>query len=232
MYILGLDLETTGTDPNKDQITEVGAVIWDVTAKKPVKFLSEIVKGADLPLSDEVVEITGITDADINDWGKDLEPVLSELCEMAAQCEFIVAHNGRAFDKVVLDRHLMQFEGLGIAKPWIDTMTDVPYPGTMKTRKLSYLAAEHGFLNPFSHRAVFDVLSMMKVLSFYDIQDVVALQQSPLVRVVAEVTYEQRDKARLSGFRWDRNSKQWFIEVKQMQLEEMSFPFEISMEHL
>lgn len=230
MLILGLDLETTGIDVATNQIIEVGAAIWDTEQKKLVKTYSELVR-VEAPLTPEVQEVTGISDADLKNWGRDLKSVLEDMCAMAKRCDYIAAHNGRAFDKIVLDRHLDQV-GLEIGHDgkWIDTMTDLPYSNQCKTRKLSYIAAEHGFLNPFSHRALFDVLTMIKVISFYELPEILELQKSPLVRVVADVSYEHRDKARDSGFRWDRNEKQWFIEVKQKQLEAMSFPFRVNME--
>lgn len=229
MLLLGIDLETTSLDIARNEIIEIGAALWDTETEKPVALLSELIYTKS-EISQEITEITGITTSDIRNWGKPLGEVLQRLMPLFEKCDYIIAHNGRNFDKIVLDRHLQAFPEIKYTAEWIDTMTDVPFSNHIKTRKLSYLAAEHGFINPFSHRALFDVLTMLQLVVKYDIAEIVELQKSPLVRVVAEVTFDERDKARESGFRWDRNEKQWFIEVKQVQLAKMSFPFQISME--
>lgn len=49
----------------------------------------------------------------------------------------------------------------------VDTRTDLPVP---LAGKLKYLACERGFINPFPHRALFDVMTMLRILSEYDIE--------------------------------------------------------------
>ena len=143
---------------------------------------------------------------------------------------FLVGHNAISFDSKFLEAAFDSYQMPKIKTPWIDTLTDLPYSQEVKTRKLSYLASEHGFVNPFSHRALFDVLTMLKLLSQYPIEEIIAIQQSPLVKILAHVSYDDRDKARRLGFRWDPQNRCWFAEIKQSILPRMDYPFEYSIE--
>ena len=87
-------------------------------------------------------------------------------------------------------------------------------PPAITTRKLTHLAAEHGFLNPFPHRAVSDVLTMLKVLSHYDIAPVLESARQPSFTVKACVSYDDREKAKARGYRWDAARKIWTKIVK------------------
>lgn len=227
MFVLGLDFETTGVDPRKDDVIEVGAVVWDVDHKKPAAIYSDLIP-ADRPLSDEVMKVTGLTDDDLKRFGQPQDMVFKKLSNLAAKCQYIVAHNGNKFDKLFLERVLQQQPLPNFNLPWIDTLTDIPYPDSIVTRKLSYLAAEHGFLNLFSHRAVFDVLTMMKVVSQYDFNHILKTLNSPMLKIVAQVTYDEKAKAKDMGFRWDPNQRVWYMEIRRAHFEARQFPFPTS----
>jgi DNA polymerase-3 subunit epsilon len=162
MYVLGIDLETTSLDTAEAEIIEIGAVLWDTDRKTPVAMLSEIV----IPhgeVSEETIEITGITMEDIAEHGKPLGEVLERLELLRAKAKAWVGHNAIRFDLPILERFYEAANSL----PWIDTTEDIPYPKEITMHNLTYLAAAHGFLNPFAHRAVFDVLTMLRVFSCY-----------------------------------------------------------------
>lgn len=225
MLVLGLDLETTGLDWESDQIIEVGAVVWDTKNNRPVSLMNRLVDIGGRELNPEIVELTGISNDDLDRFGISEEDALCELMDLAEHCDYVVAHNGTGFDRHFLDRALQKYDQ-SLDMPWIDTLHDVPYRKDVKTRKLSYLAAEHKFLNPYSHRALFDVLTMMTVASEYDWQEIVELSQSPTLRVEAVVSYEERSKAKEAGFRWDAPNRVWIKDMKKLVLDQTSFPFQ------
>lgn len=229
MLILGIDLETTGLNPDTDEIIELGAVIWDTQRQIPIKMYSEMVI-AEKQLSAEITSLTGITDQDLTEWGVSPQEALINLESMARKCSSIVAHNGKEFDQLFIARYLKMYPEVQIDLPWIDTLTDLPYSEALKTRKLSYLAAEHGFLNPFAHRSLFDVLTMMKIFSQYPVEEIVNISRSPMVRVVAHVSFEERDKAKAMGFRWDPTRKEWFAGLREVQAKNTEYPFPTSCE--
>ena len=231
MLVLGLDLETTGLNPESDEIIEVGAVVWDTNRGTPVKIYSELVQ-SQTPVTEEITRITGIKNEDLRAWGVSPQEAFLNLEALAQKCEYIVAHNGLEFDKLFIDRYLATMPDIQLDLPWIDTMTDLPYPEELKTRKLSYVAAEHGFLNPFAHRSLFDVLTMMKVFSSYPLPDVIEFAKSPMVRIVAQVSFAEKDKAKNLGFRWDPNRKEWFHGLREAQMKRAKFPFPVTCETL
>jgi hypothetical protein len=109
--------------------------------------------------------------------------------------------------------------------PWIDTLTDIPYPAEISTRKLSYLAADHGFINPFQHRALFDVLTMLNVLSRYELGAILEFQQIPWVTIQANVSYDDRMLAKEARFFWQaigdkKYPNKWVKRIKKNVFEE------------
>ncbi len=166
MLLLGLDLETTGLDIGSSEIIEIGAVLWDWSRKIPLKINSDLVQ-CEKPVPPEISALTGIEDQQLRDWGLPLNEALARLHDLSLAADYVVAHNGNGFDRLFLERVWLHHPQTKFQKKWIDTLTDLPLGSKINTRKLGYLAAEHGFLNPFSHRAVFDVLTMLKVMSHY-----------------------------------------------------------------
>ena len=107
---------------------------------------------------------------------------------------FIVAHNGISFDKPIFYANATRWDMTApLELPWADTMIDIPYDPSIQTKKLSYLAAEHGFLNPFPHRAVFDVMTMLKMIQDYDMEWLLKLSKEPLVTLIAATTHPKYD---------------------------------------
>jgi DNA polymerase-3 subunit epsilon len=238
MLLVGLDLETNGTDLVNGEITEIGAVLWDTCAQMPLEIFSQMIwHEAQPPLSPDIEFLTGLTTDMLRTHGVPPQIALGELEAFVTQheVEAIVAHNGTEFDRPFLESFSRRFGVPLTAKHWIDTMMDVPYPAHITTRKLTHLAAEHGFLNPFAHRAVFDVLTDLHVLSHYDAAMVLASSKEPNVKIVAETTVPWKDggqstgEAKARGFRWNGDTKQWVKTVKanRVQTEIEGAPFKV-----
>jgi DNA polymerase-3 subunit epsilon len=107
--------------------------------------------------------------------------------------------------------------------PWLDTQYDVDYPRNCAGRSLIYLAGFHGMVNPFPHRAITDVLTMLTILARYEIKQVIANSQRKWLIVQANVSYDERDKAKGKGFRWQSDGsktyeKRWVKRVSEEQL--------------
>jgi DNA polymerase III subunit epsilon len=211
MIVCGLDFETTGLDPAVDAVIEIGAVLWDTEAKIPLRMLSELVQ-TEREISAEITQITGITAQMLDEHGITVETARNRLYELLTFTPYIVAHNGTEFDKQVFDGFWP--DGFPLATHWIDTRTDIVFPPRVTTRNLSYLAAEHGFLNPFRHRAVFDVMTMLRVMSEYDITAIITRSSEPIIHVRADVSFADKDKAKQRGFMWSATSRIWWKSMK------------------
>jgi DNA polymerase-3 subunit epsilon len=230
MYWLGIDFETTGLDATKDRITEVGAVLWDVEGMKPVRIISELVYDFNTGVPDvspEITGLTGITSEMLEQFGANTAAVLQDVNDLSESADYFVAHNA-PFDRAFYEEECARAK---LAKafppylveesiiPWIDTVTDVDYR-TTGSRSLSYLAADHGFVNPFSHRAVFDVLTMFNVISEYDPKQILEWQASPTVILRAMVQYSEKDLAKKLSYRWAPENKHWLKTIKEFNVDE------------
>ena len=227
MLLLGIDLETTGLDTTQCEIIEIGAVLWDTERQAPVVVQNDLIFWEDLELSEEIIQITGITKADLS-FGVEIPIALDRLAELMKQADYAVAHNGTTFDYPILMRDFGEHDINFPMIPWIDTRLDVDFP--TKTRRLVHLAAEHGFANPFAHRAFADVLTMLKILSMYDIEKVIDNSKQPLLEVqaVCAKPWEQNnvpegqkdtDKAKARGYYWNPTRKIWSKNIRKSELE-------------
>jgi DNA polymerase-3 subunit epsilon len=231
MRLLGLDFETNGLNTSEDRVTEIGAVLWDVPTKTPL-----LMEGIYLyddtyaPQPDDIVRLTGITDATLQEFGVHPRVGFARLEEICASFKpsYIVAHNGENFDRPFLKRELGRLDLLAPTLadlPWIDTRADIPFDIEPDSRRLKHLALDQGFINPFAHRAVFDVLTMLRVLAGHDIAKVIEYQKIPFVVCRAMVSFNEKELAKAQRYSWEKIGekvypKMWVKRVKENLLEQ------------
>ena len=204
--VLGLDFETTGLDIEKDRIVEVGAVLWDWERKTPLQILSQIVSNDSGIVSCEpAFKKHGITPEDIATHGLPLSQVLRQLLGLVALADVVMTHNGTKFDIPLLHNECERVGLTATLPQCVDTILDLPLDRNMvESTKLKYMAMDHGVMNPFAHRAIFDVLTMLKMASQYGLAEVMARAKAPKITLVSDEPYADgnpRNKA--SGFTWD-----------------------------
>lgn len=236
MLVLGLDFEATGKDPLTSRITEIGAILFDTQSRCFLKIYNQLVFDPDTypPQTEEVVQITGITDEMLKGHGVDPVAALIPLTELLCESKYVVAHNGKFYDKPLFESECKRL-GIGISQialPWIDTQTDVPYPKGMTSRKLDHLVSDHEipWSRRLSHRAIFDVAKMLLVLAHYNFEEISALSQEKTVTLQALTTVPWRDRgvsnscAKGLGFRWQEAGGKvyknaWVKAVKESQVD-------------
>ena len=224
MLIAGFDTETTGRDPQIEQIVQVGAVLWDTEAKtKKAKVkLDMLIQGPHIPpLSEEVTQVHGITDADLHTYGYSFEDVMAMLHEsIFGPADAIIAHNGNMFDRPIYEQNCKNLgvEPIGLEKLWIDSMCDIEFPAHITTRKLVHLAAEHGVVNPFPHDALCDVMTLLKIADLYPWDTAIRYAKSPTLTIRAMVSFSEKELAKKQAFRWDGANKEWLKSIKEFQL--------------
>lgn len=234
MLVLGFDVETTGLDPFTDEIIEIGAVIWDTERATPIRMFSEMIRprSGGNNISQEVQDLTGILPSDLRSFGIDLAEACNHLVEMVKPCSYYVCHSGIEFDRRFL---ISAFESTGLIPkplPWIDTALDIEFSVRIANRKLEHLAPAHDFLPMFSHRALFDVLSMLRILSKYDFKTVSQNARSSVIRLRAKLSYEDREKALRAGFHWNGDLREWQKSVRSGRFRAGDYPFEVTQETL
>jgi len=228
-FICGIDIETTGLDPEKHEVTEIGYVIKRVGEHKPYCQRADFIyHGHALEISKENHAITGITNEHIEN-GISLEKWYAQFLENISHwgVEYLVAHNGKNFDRPFLEKRLDRWS---VTHQWfsdvhmIDTRTDLNHG--FGSNKLSYVACELGFVNPFPHDALSDVSTMLKVLAHFDFKTVLARSKSKDVYIRAHCGYETKEIAKEAGFRWQTVNyitfpKMWVKCIKESELEEL-----------
>ena len=224
MNILALDFETTGLDPEYDKIIEVGAIVYNTQHKHIIHTFSDLVV-VDKELPDVVALKTNINTYVLMMHGVPLKESLTKLKELidTYKIEYFMGHNGRSFDSKFLEKACLEHDIYGLNLPWIDTRFDIEYPDAIETRRLDYLAAEHGFINPFPHRALFDCMTMIKILERYDFVEVLDNSKIKDVVVEAVVSFANKDQAKEAKYMWQNCGdkvfpKKWVKQIKANKL--------------
>jgi DNA polymerase-3 subunit epsilon len=209
-----LDVETTGIDPEKDKIIEIGVLEFGVREDgRP--FITTMYGGVEdpgIPIPQEIQKLTGLTDDMVRgqaiDWNR--------VAELLRKSSLVVAHNA-SFDRAFVERRP---ELAGIKNHWACSLKHIDWEAKgFRTKALNYLAADHGFVNPFAHRALFDCATTFRIIESYFPE---LLNRSYLrqVRVSAfGAAFETKDILRNARYRWNAELRVWFKEVLEDGLE-------------
>lgn len=221
--LLGIDIETTGLDPAKDKIIEIGYVQWDTECNVFVRAESILIQPLDenqeeISLPSEIVNLTGIQNRAMNGHGSPPDYALKRLKDAARYSDYLVAHNAK-FEQSFLP-HLTDLN-----KPWIDTKTDLPYAPGKGKGTLNDIAMSHGLFNPMPHRALPDAFVMMQLLEKHPFSEVERYANAPNDTVIVTFPYDETGKRQSDiksfGFYWDGKSKRWNREVKSFHTNEL-----------
>lgn len=152
-----LDLETTGLSFRTEKITEIGAVIYK-NGEIINKF--ECFVNPEKPIPEEVIEVTHITDDMVKD-AETIEQVLPKFLDFIGD-RVIVAHNAD-FDVGFLKYNADKI-GIKLENTYIDTLRLAKdlFP-EYKKYKLGIIADKLGIKVDVAHRALDDVITLVKV---------------------------------------------------------------------
>lgn len=218
MKILFVDCETTGLAPDSDRVVELGCVLYCTEEKRIIRSMCFILNDGEIKITEEITKVNFISQGCLEKYSFGLKAYLEFITDaFVEQADYICAHNA-PFDKAFIEAELKR---VGLSKwerPWIDTCVDIPYSDNISTRKLSYLAVEHGFLNPFPHTALSDALTTCILFNKYLLTDIIARKNTPNITIRAMVDYNTREKASKRGYRWEPSSKRWLKQIKENEL--------------
>jgi DNA polymerase-3 subunit epsilon/ATP-dependent DNA helicase DinG len=144
--LVSLDLETTGLDPYRDAIIEIGAVKFRGDEILDT-FLTYINPGR--PIPPKITDLTGIADRDVANAPR-LFDVLPRLTSFVRDLP-VIAHNV-SFDLGFLQRQRVLLDNLGLDTFELASML-IPHAGRYN---LGSLAREVGITLPATHRALDD----------------------------------------------------------------------------
>jgi DNA polymerase-3 subunit epsilon len=229
--LCAFDIEATGLDVTKAEPFELGWVIKAAGDRRALSIQSHYINVVDILT--EVLSLTHMTHAHLR-GAAHLSKVAAVMAEDMAffGVDYLVSHNGTNYDLPVL----LKYPEFAFLRTYgaLDTCEDVVYPAGCKSRNLTYLAAYHGFINPFPHSAIFDAMTTAKILDEYPFEDVIARKALPwvVIRALVKAPFhdpkpagqKETDLAKAQGFKWQEVGGQMFDKcwVKRVKEDEVS----------
>lgn len=225
MILLSLDFETTGLSPETDRVIEVGAVLYSTGLDQALETAGYLVN-PEMEVSKEITKITGITNPMVKKFGLESKHALEKLLAMVEVADAFIGQNILRFDLPFLQNWCTREKQTLPVRLCIDTRTDLP---GVESKHLGYMAADAGFLNPFPHRAVSDCMTVLKLVSMHNIDDVVVLAKQPTVVLLAQTSIEERHLCKARKYSWNPDLKIWWKAMKQSDVakEQAEAPFQI-----
>jgi DNA polymerase III subunit epsilon len=210
-----LDIETTSLDPATGKIIELAICLCDVDICGRIVRIGPVetwLEDPGHPLSDEIVRLTGLSDADLAGRCID-DDAVTALLGAAHLC---VAHNA-AFDARWIEARYPTLAG----RCWACSLREVDWAGHgIESRKLGGLLADvAGFFNQ-RHRADADVAALVALLATElpagrtVCAELIHTAMQPTVRLTAlRAPFEAKDALKARGYRWSPSDRAWWIEV-------------------
>jgi DNA polymerase III subunit epsilon len=210
-----VDCETEGLCTDTDEIIELAITLVFVSTDGEIlgwqaahSWLQEV----ESPLSDDVQQITGITDAMLKGQQIDDEFAFGLL----ERADLIVAHNAR-FDAAFLERRFPKISG----KAWACSASEIDWKGQgFEGHGLQNLLMQSGWFTN-AHRAAEDVWALFWLVSLGSerggpthLQRLLLTSAEPTVRIdIWRPKFAHKDRVKAAGYHWDAAAKTWWIEV-------------------
>ncbi|KNY12961.1 DNA polymerase III subunit epsilon [Shinella sp. SUS2] len=221
-----VDTETTGLNARKDEIIEIGIVVFSFDEAGNIGDVTGVYGGLQKPsvaIPVDITRLTGITDAMVAGQKIDIAQVKA-LIEPA---DLIIAHNA-GFDRAFCET----FSPVFAPKAWACSVSEVDWSARgFEGTKLGYLIGQAGYFHD-GHRAVDDCFALLEVLaqdgpeqSATPFAELFAASQRSRVRIFAEHSpFEMKDHLKARGYRWsdgsDGRPKCWWVEVADDMLDD------------
>ncbi len=160
MRIAVIDTESTGFDPQYDELIEIAVAMIAIDDQGRVIAVESLRSGMQqpsCPIEPHISRITGITDEMVE--GKRFVP--QQIADHLAEADACLAFHVK-FDR----RHLEELVPEVGAMPWICAMEDVDWVALgFDGGAQGYLLTQAGLFNPVAHRAGDDVASLVNLLA-------------------------------------------------------------------
>jgi DNA polymerase-3 subunit epsilon len=213
---LFLDLETTGTDHQKDHIIELALVPFTFTANGAItgvgrEFTWYEDPGIEIP--EHITKITGITNEMVR--RKRIDDAL--IMSLVPRASIVIAHNAE-FDRKFAEKRCPSFKDVA----WGCSYVDVPWKEEgFECAKLRCLMLEACSLDFDNHGAAADshagvhLLKTVLPSGLRALHCVLDAARSSQTRIYATGSpFEYKDVLKDRGYRWDAAKKVWHRDVR------------------
>jgi DNA polymerase-3 subunit epsilon len=217
-----VDVETTGTNPDRDKIIELGMCLfeYDRPSGRIYKVLGswEWFEDPGIPIPPEITKITGITDAMVT--GHHIDD--GAVNDLLRQVVLVIAHNAD-FDRRFLERRVPAF----VTKHWACSRADVDWKAEgIRSSALEFIAYSLGFFHD-QHRAASDCRAAVHALAQrlpgtgrLALQALLEQARQPTWRLWArDAVIEKKDVLKARGYSWSAGEcgrpKCWYRDVSE-----------------
>ncbi len=220
--VLILDTETTGLDETKDEVIEVGSILFNIQSKSILSQVSFL-----LPVTSNPAEHINQISVEVSNLSQPSVEAMTFFLKLVDHCDFIIAHNAE-FDK--------KWFGSGklpkLNKKWICSLEDInwSFKKNLKPKpSVSSLALAFGIPVWNLHRALSDCYYLSEVFKRCDnLEEILLNALKPRYLYKALVSYEERSLAKNAGFLWNSHIQgAWTRKLSEEEATKLNFKVEI-----
>ncbi len=206
-----LDTETTGMNPGRDKIIELGMVRCTVSLDRniilSVDSIYDAYEDPKMPIPPEITKLTTITDDMVRGQSFNMDDVM----KFFADRPLVVAHNAK-FDRPFFDRRFQNLNKMA----WACSQNEVDW-GVLGFNgvKLEFLLQSNGYFYN-AHRASYDCLALCFLMHVQPKALEMLITNSLLMtyRIDAvKAPFDIKNTLKENGYRWDADNKLWYIQV-------------------
>ena len=211
-----VDTETTGINPDKDAIIELGMVLFEFDPETGCAYrvldTFDQLEDPGFPVPPASTAVHGISDEMVAGQRINDEEVAAFLDGVS----LVIAHNSK-FDRVFLEKRLPVFE----TRPWGCSFAQVDWSGEgIGSAKLDYISYKYGFFYE-AHRAEGDCFALLEILQ-QPLPKSGELVLKSILNSLGQKSYqvfatgspfETKDILKARSYRWDGDKKCWHTTV-------------------
>lgn len=224
--ILILDTETTGLDPKKDRLLETAWARYD-ERHGLIDCKSWLVRNHTSGPDNPAEHVNGISSGMLGAPGNGTNEFSLRNCVPHLEdIRCIVAHEAE-FDQKWIPH-------IGCGMPWVCSHHDIEWSRNIGTGSLEKLALAHGIGVMPGHRAIYDVLTLVRVFERVaemgvDVEALITKAMRPKALIQSIHPFADNDTAKARGFSWDGTRKAWTkrIATEDIAALKLAYPFNI-----